>query len=151
MASTSQDLTAWTSRTLIHPRQRRAVELQATPVAPTTPTTPPANFTRAPDAVAISDFVLQWQSVVRFVRDAIASAIDRQKENTDRRSRKSTEVFAVGDDLHARPTHPSAGIHRTGRGGTRRDGSIPDHRQYLVRLRTAGSLTRRCCRTFLTR
>ncbi|KAG3204932.1 hypothetical protein PC128_g1617 [Phytophthora cactorum] len=100
VATSPQDLAAWTSRMLIYPRQGQAVELQATPVATTTPTTPPTNFSPrptpwAPDAVAISDFVLLRQSAVRFVRDAITSAVDRQKENDDRRRRKNTEVMPL--------------------------------------------------------
>ncbi|KAG3171802.1 hypothetical protein PI124_g4913 [Phytophthora idaei] len=100
VATSPQDLAAWTSAMLIYPRQGRAVELQATPVATTTPTTPPTNFSPrpapwAPDAVAISDFVLLRQSAVRFVRDAITSAVDRQKENDDRRRRKNTEVLPL--------------------------------------------------------
>ncbi|KAE9310504.1 hypothetical protein PF001_g10148 [Phytophthora fragariae] len=37
------------------------------------------------------------QIVVHYVRDAIAVAVDRQKENADRRDRKNMEKFAVGN------------------------------------------------------
>ncbi|KAG3153597.1 hypothetical protein PC128_g22552 [Phytophthora cactorum] len=38
----------------------------------------------------ISDFVLQRQAVTRYVRDALQSAVDKQKENADKRGRKHT-------------------------------------------------------------
>ena len=45
----------------------------------------------------VQDFVLKRQAVVRFVRDSLANAVDRQKENADRFGRKQTTVFNVGD------------------------------------------------------
>ncbi|KAG2932684.1 hypothetical protein PC117_g13076 [Phytophthora cactorum] len=58
----------WASRTLIKP-----------------PEPPPANFNPSPapqprDAAAAQDFVQRRESVVRYLRDAIAAAVDRQKE-----------------------------------------------------------------------
>ncbi|KAG3062937.1 hypothetical protein PI125_g24441 [Phytophthora idaei] len=38
----------------------------------------------------VSDFVMQRQAVTRYVRDALQSAVDKQKENTDKRCRKHT-------------------------------------------------------------
>ncbi|GMF36893.1 unnamed protein product [Phytophthora fragariaefolia] len=51
------------------------------------------------DTAAASEFLHRHQGVVRFVSDAIAVAVDRQKENADRRGRKKMETFAVGDRL----------------------------------------------------
>ncbi|KAG3159207.1 hypothetical protein C6341_g14171 [Phytophthora cactorum] len=55
----------WASRTLIKPRQRR----RAVDPAP-----------QPRDAAAAQDFVQRRESVVRYLRDAIAAAVDRQKE-----------------------------------------------------------------------
>uniref|UniRef100_H3H3P6 Integrase catalytic domain-containing protein n=1 Tax=Phytophthora ramorum TaxID=164328 RepID=H3H3P6_PHYRM len=96
------DIAAWTSRTLIDPRPRRAIEYQnaqdaAAPAAPI-----PANFDPLPapqpqDTAAVRDFLQKRDSVVRYVRDTIAAAVDRQKEYADRRGRRHLETFAVGD------------------------------------------------------
>jgi len=43
------------------------------------------------------DFVLHRQTVIRFVRDALAHAVDIQKGNADARGRKNMEKFSVGD------------------------------------------------------
>jgi hypothetical protein len=43
------------------------------------------------------DFVLHRQTVIRFVRDALAHAVDIQKGNADTRGRKNLEKFNVGD------------------------------------------------------
>ncbi|KAG3080882.1 hypothetical protein PI124_g19271 [Phytophthora idaei] len=65
-------IAAWTSRTLINPRQRRrAVEFQATPDSVTATESPPANFDPDPepqhhDAAAAQDFVQQRESVMRW-------------------------------------------------------------------------------------
>ncbi|KAE9023574.1 hypothetical protein PR003_g10553 [Phytophthora rubi] len=84
------DIAAWTSRTLIDPRPGRAIEYQdaqdaAAPAAPI-----PANFDPLPalqpqDTAAVRDFLHKRDSVVRYVRDTIAAAVDRQKEYADRR------------------------------------------------------------------
>ncbi|KAG3070697.1 hypothetical protein PI125_g22923 [Phytophthora idaei] len=45
----------------------------------------------------ISDFVLQRQAVTRYVRDALQSAVNKQKENADKRGRKHTVSFTTGE------------------------------------------------------
>ncbi|KAI9998589.1 hypothetical protein PInf_003138 [Phytophthora infestans] len=76
-------LSAVTTRTLINPRQRRrAVEYHATPGSATLPESPPANFEPNPeplprDVAATRDFVQRREYVIRYVRDAIAAAVDR--------------------------------------------------------------------------
>jgi hypothetical protein len=57
----------------------------------------PNELSAADGSAAFPDFVLQWQSIVRYVRDAIAMAGDKQKENADKRSRKNMETFKVGE------------------------------------------------------
>ncbi|KAE9332908.1 hypothetical protein PF008_g14713 [Phytophthora fragariae] len=97
------DIASWTNWTLINPRQRpRAIAYEDTSGAAAPPAPPPANFDPIPasqprDTAAVSEFLQRHQSVVRYVRDAIAVAVDRQKENADRRDRKNMEKFAVGD------------------------------------------------------
>ncbi|KAE9305274.1 hypothetical protein PF001_g12662 [Phytophthora fragariae] len=97
------DIASWTSRTLINPRQRpRAIAYENTSGAAAPPVPPPANFDPIPaphprGTAAVSEFLQRRQSVVRYVRDAIAVAVNRQKENADRRGRKNMEKFAVGD------------------------------------------------------
>ncbi|GMF26474.1 unnamed protein product [Phytophthora fragariaefolia] len=96
------DIASWASRTLINPRQRlRAIAYEDTFGAATSPAPPPANYDPVPspqprDTAAVSEFLQRCQSVVRYVRDTIAVAVDRQKENSDRRGRKNMEKFAVG-------------------------------------------------------
>ena len=48
-------------------------------------------------AQAAIDFVLHRQTVLRFVRDALANAVDIQKMNADAKGRKNLEEFKVGD------------------------------------------------------
>ena len=43
------------------------------------------------------EFLLQQQAVLRFIRDNIAEAVDRQKEYADRRGRKNNESFNEGE------------------------------------------------------
>ncbi|KAE8886475.1 hypothetical protein PF005_g6109 [Phytophthora fragariae] len=42
------------------------------------------------------DFVQRHQAVIRFVQDAIAASIDRQKLNADNNGRENTNEFKVG-------------------------------------------------------
>ncbi|KAE9014968.1 hypothetical protein PR002_g14076 [Phytophthora rubi] len=73
-------LATWTARTLINPG------IAGVPVAANyTPKTP----TRPVDNAAVSEFVMQRQSIARFVRDALQDAVDKQKENADKRGRKN--------------------------------------------------------------
>ncbi|KAG3121307.1 hypothetical protein PI124_g1137 [Phytophthora idaei] len=98
----SRGLADWTTRMLINPRQRWAVGFEVTPDKPSPAAPPPANFAprqqpQPRDAAASLDFVQRRETVTRFVRDAIAAAVARQKEYADRRGRKNIDQFAVGD------------------------------------------------------
>jgi hypothetical protein len=52
-----------------------------------------ANALRSRD---LNEFVLKRQAIVRYVRDALARAVDRQKEQADKFGRKRTDSYAVG-------------------------------------------------------
>ncbi|GMF24445.1 unnamed protein product [Phytophthora fragariaefolia] len=99
----SSDIAAWTNRTLINPIQRRrGIELEDESGAGEVAAPPPSNFLPNPepqprDAADVNAFLQQRESVMRYVRDAIADAVDRQKEYADQRGRKGLEQFAVGD------------------------------------------------------
>ncbi|ETO83125.1 hypothetical protein F444_02798 [Phytophthora nicotianae P1976] len=105
--ATPPDIAAWTSRTLIAPSQRRAVEYQNAPGAVASAVPIPANFDPFPvpqphDAVGVNDFLAKRDSIVRFVRDTIATAVECEKEYADRRGCKNREVklaprFVLGD------------------------------------------------------
>ncbi|KAE8990891.1 hypothetical protein PR001_g21372 [Phytophthora rubi] len=84
-------LATWTTRTLID--SASAGVPVATNYAPKTPARPVDN---AP----VSEFVLQRQSITRFVRDALQDAVDKQKENADKRGRKNMAAFETGDQSH---------------------------------------------------
>ena len=47
--------------------------------------------------VVANPFLLKRQGILQFVRDNIAEAVDRQKQNADRVGRKHTESFTIGD------------------------------------------------------
>ena len=47
----------------------------------------------ASERKSVNDFLLNRQVVVRYVRDAMADAVDKQKENSDRYGRKNKNVF----------------------------------------------------------
>ncbi|KAE8878438.1 hypothetical protein PF003_g37394 [Phytophthora fragariae] len=83
-------LATWTARTLINPGNV-GVPLAAN-YAPKTPACPVDN-------AAVSEFVMQRQSIARFVRDALQDAVDKQKENADKRGRKNMATFATGDQV----------------------------------------------------
>jgi hypothetical protein len=65
----------------------------------------PANFDELPELSnsskreqkSIKDFILQRQMTLQYVRDSLAAAVDRQKEQADKRGRKNTEVFKIND------------------------------------------------------
>ncbi|ETI29991.1 hypothetical protein F443_22890, partial [Phytophthora nicotianae P1569] len=103
LPATSPDLTTWVSRTLINPRQRpRAIEYEPVPDAADSAVSPSANFDPNPepsprDVAAAHEFMQRRESIIRYVRDAIAVAVDRQKEYADRRGRKNVGRFVVGD------------------------------------------------------
>ncbi|GMF63226.1 unnamed protein product [Phytophthora fragariaefolia] len=86
-SSAASPLAAWTARTLIDPGNT------GTPIA--------ANYTpkspaRQVDKAAVSAFVQRRQSIARFVRDALQEAVDKQKENADKRGRKNMAAFTTG-------------------------------------------------------
>ncbi|KAE9002339.1 hypothetical protein PF011_g13359 [Phytophthora fragariae] len=81
-------LAAWTAHTLIDPRNA------GVPVAANYAPKIPA---RPVDNAAVSEFVLQRQSIARFVRDVLQDAVDKQKENADKRGRKNMATFETGD------------------------------------------------------
>jgi hypothetical protein len=76
-----------------------------------------AHFDESPDIrsaskselKSINDFLLQKQLTIRFVRDALAAAVDKQKENADSHSRRNKNSFKVGDKVllstASLPTH----------------------------------------------
>nr|CAI72305.1 putative polyprotein [Phytophthora infestans] len=82
-------LASWTNRALISPGTANAVSPSAN-YAPKQPAHPADN-------TAVSDLLLQRQAVTRYVRDALQTAVDKQKENADKRGRKHTVKFATGD------------------------------------------------------
>ncbi|POM66482.1 Polyprotein [Phytophthora palmivora] len=69
-------LAAWTARTLIDPGNT-GTQVAAN-YAPKSPT-------RQVDNAAVSAFVQRRASIARFVRDALQDAVDKQKENADKR------------------------------------------------------------------
>ncbi|KAE8875292.1 hypothetical protein PF003_g40586 [Phytophthora fragariae] len=83
-------IATWTARTLINPGNA-GVPLAAK-YAAKTPARPVEN-------AAVSEFVMQRQSIARFVRDALQDAVDKQKENADKRGRKNIATFATGDQV----------------------------------------------------
>jgi len=66
---------------------------------------------------AIDEFVLKRQMILRFVRDAIAEAVDKQKEQADKRGRKHKEVFKINDlvllSTSNLPTHALSNMQST--------------------------------------
>ncbi|KAE9295695.1 hypothetical protein PF008_g24192 [Phytophthora fragariae] len=83
-------LAAWTSRTQIDPRNAGG------PVAANYAPKIPA---RPVDNAAVSEFVLQRQSIDRFVRDALQEEVDKQKANAVKRGRKNMATFETGDQV----------------------------------------------------
>jgi hypothetical protein len=47
----------------------------------------------------IDQFILTRQMILRFVRDSIAEAVDRQKEQADKHGRKNKEQFKINDHV----------------------------------------------------
>ena len=43
--------------------------------------------------MTVSKFILQRQAITRFVRDALQSAVDKQKENADKHGKKNMSIF----------------------------------------------------------
>ncbi|OWZ01362.1 polyprotein, partial [Phytophthora megakarya] len=102
-ATPTSRIAAWSSRTLINPRQRRSgIEYQDVSDAAETPVLTQVNFNPVPvpqprDSAAVNKFVQEREFVVGYMRDAIAAAVDRPNEYADRQGRKNLEKFAVGD------------------------------------------------------
>ncbi|KAE8914582.1 hypothetical protein PF001_g5619 [Phytophthora fragariae] len=91
-------LAAWTARTLIDPGNA------SVPVSTNyAPKTPP----RPVDNAAVSESVLQRQSIARFMRHGLQDAVGTHKENTDKRGRKIMSTFDTGDQVLL----PTDGIH----------------------------------------
>ncbi|GMF54793.1 unnamed protein product [Phytophthora fragariaefolia] len=89
-SSAASPLAAWTARTLIDPGNT------GTPIA--------ANYTpkspaRKVDNAAVSALVQRRKSIARFVRDALQEAVDKQKENADKRGRKNMATFTIGEQV----------------------------------------------------
>ncbi|GMF49875.1 unnamed protein product [Phytophthora fragariaefolia] len=89
-SSATSPLAAWTARTLINPGNT------GTPIA--------ANYTpkspaRQVDNAAVSAFVQRREAIARFVRDALQDAVDKQKENADKRGRKNMATFTIGEHV----------------------------------------------------
>ncbi|GMF24368.1 unnamed protein product [Phytophthora fragariaefolia] len=83
-------LAAWTARTLIDPGNT------STPIAASyTPKSP----ARRVDNAAVSAFVQRRESIARFVRDALQEAVDKQKENADKRGRKNMATFTIVEQV----------------------------------------------------
>ncbi|GMF53050.1 unnamed protein product [Phytophthora fragariaefolia] len=89
-SSATSPLAAWTARTLIDPGNI------GTPItANYTPKSP----ARQVDHAAVSAFVQRRESIARFVRDALQDAVDKQKENADKRGRKDMATFTIGEQV----------------------------------------------------
>ena len=56
----------------------------------------PIDLARPIDDVAMSKFILQRQSIIRFVRDELQSAVVKQKENADKHGRKTSKFRKGG-------------------------------------------------------
>ena len=81
-------LARWTAQTLIDP---------SSGTRSTTANYAPIESARSIDDKAVSEFILQRQAITRFVRDALQSAVDKQKENADKHGRKNMSKFKKGD------------------------------------------------------
>ncbi|KAG2777592.1 hypothetical protein Pcac1_g11919 [Phytophthora cactorum] len=87
----------WTARTLINPgQQRRSIAYREASGATEPAVASFMNFDPNPepqhrDAAVVRDLVQRHESVTRYVRDAVATAVDRQKEYADQRWRKNLE------------------------------------------------------------
>ena len=53
--------------------------------------------TIAKDSESADEFILDRETVVRFVQDSIAEAVDRQKKNADKNGRANVLSFNEGD------------------------------------------------------
>ena len=53
--------------------------------------------TTAKDSESADEFIVARETVVRFVQDSIAEAVDRQKKNADKNGRSNVLLFNEGD------------------------------------------------------
>ncbi|GMF33865.1 unnamed protein product [Phytophthora fragariaefolia] len=83
-------LAAWTARTLIDPGST------GTPIAENYTPKPPALQV---DNAAGSAFGQRRESIGRFVRDVLQDAVDKQKENADKRGCKNMATFTKGEQV----------------------------------------------------
>ncbi|KAG3178421.1 hypothetical protein C6341_g7968 [Phytophthora cactorum] len=94
---TTRAFADWTARTLINPgQQRRSIAYREASGATEPAVASFMNFDPNPepqhrDAAVVRDLVQRHESVTRYVRDAVATAVDRQKEYADQRWRKNLE------------------------------------------------------------
>ena len=58
---------------------------------------PPLSALSTRERKSIDDFVTKRQCIIRFARDALAEAVDTQKEQADRHGRSNRERFKVGE------------------------------------------------------
>ena len=49
------------------------------------------------DSKSADEFILSRETVIRFVQDSIADAVDRQKKNADKNGRANVLLFNEGD------------------------------------------------------
>lgn len=104
-------LAQWATRALIDPQRSPTICRGATVPArakavlhasTTTPETSPTDAS-APSVADLPDdvreFVCARQTIVRFVRDALQAAVDQQKAQADKRGRKNTASYAVGEKV----------------------------------------------------
>ena len=95
------DTTPWATESLINPKRRSdhfRHSRRASPALDPCPDASPLSNRRA-DSEAIKEFVQQRHFVTRFVRDAIANAVDKQKASADKRGRTKYEKFTIGDKV----------------------------------------------------
>ena len=57
----------------------------------------PKESTSPISSAAVTDFLILRQGITRFVRDSLQQAVDKQKENADKRGRKHTLTFKEDD------------------------------------------------------
>ena len=57
----------------------------------------PIESARSIDEMTVSEFILQREAIIQFVRDALQSAVDKQKENADKHGRTNVSRYKKGD------------------------------------------------------
>ncbi|POM81812.1 Retrotransposon nucleocapsid protein [Phytophthora palmivora] len=82
--------------TLYAVTRSKAKQALATPEFAVSPLASPA---RQIDNAAVSAFVQRRASIARFARDALQEAVDKQKENADKREHKNMATFWIGEQV----------------------------------------------------